>query len=251
MEDFKQILTENSYIRQEEVIFGECDRNEYLCMAGLLGKVASFGGYDYDARGITREVLMEMGYAFLLSRVALKIHHPPRYGDILTVQTWENGAKGAHMQRVFQMKDQTGRLCVSSRSDWILVHPENHKILRPRSFVHEEFIPCPVEIDCPEPKKIVMPKTDLDVLGERKVVWSDLDGNGHLYSGKYGDIVWDFLPEDLQAKSPVEFYLNYSKEATLGQTLELSGAREENAYRMQGVGPDGVCFTALCVYGEE
>ena len=49
MEDFKQVLTEDSYIRQEEVIFGECDRSEKIRMAGLLGKVASFGGYDYDA----------------------------------------------------------------------------------------------------------------------------------------------------------------------------------------------------------
>ena len=158
MEDFKQILTESSYIRQEEVCFGECDRSEKIRMAGLLGKVASFGGYDYDARGVTREVLIGMGYAFLLSRVAVHIHCWPRHGDILTVQTWENGAKGAHMQRVFQMKDQNGTLCVSSRSDWVLVDPVNHKIARPRSFVHETFIPCPVEIDCPQPKKILLPK---------------------------------------------------------------------------------------------
>ena len=148
MEDFKQILTEYSYIRQEEVAFGECDRNERIRMSGLLGKVASFGGYDYDARGMTREVLIEMGYAFLLSRVAVNIHHRPKHGDVLTVQTWENGAKGAHMQRVFEMTDQNGHLCISSRSDWVLVDPVNHKIARPRSFVHEEFVPCPKEIDC-------------------------------------------------------------------------------------------------------
>ena len=202
MEDFKQILTENSYIRQEEVNFGECDRSEKIRMAGLLGKVASFGGYDYDARGITREVLIKMGYAFLLSRVAIKIHRWPQHSDLLTVQTWENGAKGAHMQRVFEMTDQNGQLCVSSRSDWVLVDPLNHKIARPRSFVHEEFIPCPKEIDCEQPKKILLPKEGLEELGCRKVVWSDLDGNGHLYSGRYGDIIWDYLQEDLQEYPP-------------------------------------------------
>ena len=245
MEDFKQILTESSYIRQEEVCFGECDRSEKIRMAGLLGKVASFGGYDYDARGVTREVLIGMGYAFLLSRVAVHIHCWPRHGDILTVQTWENGAKGAHMQRVFQMKDQNGTLCVSSRSDWVLVDPVNHKIARPRSFVHETFIPCPVEIDCPQPKKILLPKEGLEELGVRKVVWSDLDGNGHLYSGRYGDIIWDFLPSDLQDKELKEFYINYSKEATLGQELRIRGVREENTYRVEGVGPEHSCFTAL------
>lgn len=248
VEDFKQILTEYSYIRQEEVFFGECDRSEKIRMAGLLGKVASFGGYDYDARGMTREVLIRMGYAFLLSRVAVKIHRWPRHGDILTVQTWENGAKGAHMQRVFEMTDQEGRLCVSSRSDWVLVDPVNHKIARPRSFVHETFVPCPQEIDCPQPKKILLPKEGLEELGARKVVWSDLDGNGHLYSGRYGDIIWDYLPADLQDLEVKEFYINYSKEATLEQELRIRGFREENAYRMEGVGPHATCFTALCVY---
>ena len=248
MEDFKQILTENSYIRQEEVNFGECDRSEKIRMAGLLGKVASFGGYDYDARGITREVLIKMGYAFLLSRVAIKIHRWPQHSDLLTVQTWENGAKGAHMQRVFEMTDQNGQLCVSSRSDWVLVDPVNHKIARPRSFVHEELIPCPKEIDCEQPKKILLPKEGLEELGCRKVVWSDLDGNGHLYSGRYGDIIWDYLPEDLQDLELKEFYINYSKEATMGQELRIRGFREENTYRMEGVGPASTCFTALCVY---
>ena len=120
MKDFKQILTENSYIRQEELIFGDCDRNENLRMSALLGKIASFGGYDYDARGMTREVLLEMGYAFLLSRLSVRIHQRPKYGETLTVQTWENGAKGVHMQRVFQMKNDEGWLCVSAKSDWIL-----------------------------------------------------------------------------------------------------------------------------------
>ena len=79
-------------------------------------------------------------------------------------------------------------------------------------------------------------------------MWSDLDGNGHLYSGRYGDIIWDFLPEDLQDRELKEFYLNYSKEATLGQELRILGFREKNAYRMEGVGPNATCFTALCVY---
>lgn len=248
MEDFRQILTEYSYIRQEEVIFGECDRSEKIRMSALLGKVACFGGYDYDARGMTREVLREMGYAFLLSRAALHLHRRPQYGDVLTVQTWENGAKGAHMQRVFEMKDQEGRLCVSARSDWILVHPETHKIQRPRSFVHEEFVPCPQEIDCPMPGKVVLPKEGLKELGVRRVVWSDLDGNGHLYSGKYGDIVWDYLPADLQDADPVEFHINYSREATLGEDLRLEGIREDGGYRMEAIGPRGTCFTAHIAY---
>lgn len=246
--DFKQVLTEDSYMRQEELTFADCDRNQRVRMASLVSKVASFGGYDYDARGWTHDKLLELRQAFLLSRVALRIHRCPGVRDVLTVTTWENGARGAHLQRVFEMADQTGALCVSAKSDWILVDPVERKILRPSAFTARPITVCPKEIDCPEPRKIVLPKTGVEDLGERRVVWSDLDGNGHLYSGNYGDIVWDFLPADLQERTPREFYINYSKEATLGETLHLRGVREGEDYIMEGHGPEAVCFTALCKF---
>lgn len=247
MQDFKQKLTENSYTRQEELIFWDCDREKRVRVAALLSKLAAYAGYDYDARGLTHEYLKALREVFLLSRVALRIHHCPMVRDVLTITTWENGAKGAHMQRVFQMKNQNDEVCVSAKSDWILVNPETRKILRPNSFTAKKLTVCPVEIDCPEPKKILLPREGTEYLGKRKVRWSDLDGNGHLYSGNYGDIIWDYLPEDLQLQVPKEFYINYSKEATLGEELELRGIRENGGYRMEGLGNGSVCFTAECV----
>ena len=82
----------------------------------------------------------------------------------------------------------------------------------------------------------------------RTVRWSDLDGNGHLFSGNYGDIIWDALPEDLQAQPPREFQINYSREAVLGDVLRLEGFRSEEGYFVEGLGPRGSCFTALCVF---
>ena len=189
MRDFKQTLTENSYSRQEELIFADCDRNQRARVASLLSKMATFAGYDYDARGLTHDILYANREIFLISRIAMRIHLCPRASDVLTVTTWENGVRGAHMQRVFEMVDQEGRLCVSARSDWILVDPITRKILRPSSFTAKPLTTCDKEIDCPEPKKIVLPHEGLEDLGTRRVVWSDLDGNGHLYSGNYGDIV--------------------------------------------------------------
>lgn len=248
MRDFKQTLTETSYSRQEELTFRDCDRNKRVRVGTLLSKMAVFAGYDYDARGLTHEKLYAMREVFLLSRAALRIHACPRAGDVLTVTTMENGARGAHMQRVYEMADQTGRLCVSAKSDWILVDPITRKIMRPGAFTAKPLTLCGREIDCPDPKKIVLPREGLEDLGVRRVVWSDLDGNGHLFSGNYGDVVWDALPADLRERTPREFYINYSREATLGEDLRLEGFREGGTYRMEGLGPEGACFTALCVF---
>ena len=169
MDSFKTKLTENSYFRQEELTFADCDRNKNARVSALLRKAANYAGYDYDARGLTHEKLLEMREAFLLSRMAVKIHRCPRAREVLDITTWENGVKGAHMQRVYEMADQEGRLCASIRSDWILVDPVTRKILRPGSFTAKPLTVCPKEIDCPEPRKIILPREEAEELGVRTI----------------------------------------------------------------------------------
>ena len=251
MSDLKEVLQETSYLRQKQLIFADCDRYQRVRVSALLNKAAVFAGYDYNARGLTHDVLFDMGEVFLLSRLAMRIHRIPMAGDVLDIATYENGARGAHMQRVYEMKDQTGAVRVSIKSDWILVNPATRKIMRPSAFTAKPLMTCDRVIDCPDPQKITLPRQGLEELGERQVRWSDLDGNGHLFSGRYGDIVWDYLPADLQALPVKEFQINYSREATLGENLRLLGIRDEHGYRIEGLGPDGMsCFTAQCVFGD-
>ena len=249
MKDFRQELYKNGYFRQEELCFADCDRYQRARVSGLLNKAAAYAGYDYNARGLTHDVLFEMGEVFLLSRLAMRIHRIPMAGEVLDIATYENGVKGAHMQRVYEMKDQTGEVRVSVKSDWILVNPATRKIMRPSAFTAKPIQTCDRVIDCPDPKKLLLPHEGVEELGTRQVVWSDLDGNGHLYSANYGDIIWDYLPRDLQERTPREFYINYNHEATLGETLRLVGFRNgDGSYLMEALGPDAACFTALCVF---
>ena len=247
MSDLKEILQENSYMRQHQLIFADCDRYQRARVSTLLSMAAAVAGADYDARGLTYEKLYERREVFLLSRIALRIHRDPKALQVVDVSTWEDGVKGAHMQRVYEITDREG-LLVSVRSDWILVDPVTRHIMRPGTFTAKKLGICPKPIDAPATRKILMPREGVEELGTRKVVWSDLDGNGHVYSGNYGDFVWDYLPADLQEKLPREFFINYSKEATLGQELRMVGVRQENEYLMEGLGPEGVCFSARCVF---
>lgn len=248
MQDFKQRSMENGYFRQEELTFWDCDREQRVRAAALLSKMAAFAGYDYDARGLTHEVLWANREVFLLSRAALKIHDCPRAGDVLDITTWEAGTKAAHMRRNYEMADRDGRVRVSARTDWILVDPGTRKILRPSAFTAKPLMSSDRPLDCPETRKILLPQEGRENLGTRTVRWSDLDGNGHLFSGNYGDIIWDALPEDLQPRVPKELHINYSREAVLGDELRLEGCRSQEGYFVEGLGPHGPCFTALCVF---
>ena len=65
MQDFKQVLTEEMYSRQEELTFWDCDRDMRVRVAAILSKIGAFGGYHYDALGFPREMLIEKGFVFL------------------------------------------------------------------------------------------------------------------------------------------------------------------------------------------
>ncbi|MBQ9348202.1 MAG: acyl carrier protein [Oscillibacter sp.] len=248
---FAQRLYENGYFRQEELKFADCDRNKRLRMASLLSILAAFGGYDYDARGLTHEKLSELRTVFLLSRAAVRLFRTPVYREVLDIRTWEDGPRGPHFHRVFELRDAAGALCAAAKTDWILVDPVSRKILRPASFTARTPGTCPVDIDCPDPKKIRLPREGGEAWGTRRVAWSDLDGNGHLYSGNYGDIVWDALPADLRERPVAEFQINYHKEAALDEELRLSGWRTENGFLMEGQGRTGACFAAECVFAPD
>jgi acyl-ACP thioesterase len=242
----KQCLTENSFSRQEELIFHDCDARGRARLGTLLSLLAASAGHDYDARGLDYRKLYEIRQVFLLSRASLRIHRHPVTGDILTITTWENGTKGAHVRRNYEMADSNGALCVSAKSEWIIVDPESRRILRPDTFTGKALTLCPKEIDCSECRKVLLPREGLLDLGSRKIVYSDLDFNGHIYCGNYGDILWDALPADFQDARLREFAINYSREATLGEELRLKGFRDGSTFLAEGLCGGERCFTCAC-----
>lgn len=245
----EQWFTTTGFARQEEISFSQCDCHQTARLSTLLKECAAMGGHHCDAKGLTYEVLRQQGHAFLLSRMSLSVHAIPVNGQLITIHTWEDGTKGPYFQRVFEWVDGQDTLLVSGRSDWVMVEPESHKICRPDAAIAQFRTNCPKEIQAPKCQKCVLPKEGLIPLGTHQVVWSDLDGNGHVHSGNYGDILWDYLPVDWQSRPLAQFQINYNKEAKLGDTIVVSGlATDETTFQIQGDTARGSCFTAWCSF---
>ena len=60
--------------------------------------------------------------------------------------------------------------------------------------------------------------------------------------------MWDALPADLQGAPLTALYINYSREATLGETVALRGLREDGAYIMEGWLEGERCFSCRCEF---
>ena len=103
--------------------------------------------------------------------------------------------------------------------------------------------------DCIPLTKILVPD-NLEKLGERKILYSDIDGNGHMNNARYGSFVMDFLPSEYQNKSWSDFRINYNKEAVLGEMIELYGTFCDENKKISMIGKQGqnICFEAELFY---
>lgn len=236
------------YFRQETLSFRDCDAKGRIRPGTALAFMAVAAGQDYAARGLGHEALFAMRQVFLLSRLSFRLHRYPLTGETVTLSTWESGVQSAHMGRDYQFTFRDGAPWLSGKSEWILVDPVSRRILRPSTFEGKPLGDYHFPIDCPACQKILLFKKDLEALGVRPVRFSDLDHNGHLFSGNYGEIIWDYLPADLQNADLLDFQINYRKEATLGEELSLWGFRDGNTYRMEGLCGEERCFTCACTF---
>jgi acyl-ACP thioesterase len=208
-----------------------------------LSWIADVAGDDYSARGMPRELLLSRNQVFLISRIAYQARRMPASGEKLVIRTWEKSIEAIWFNRDYEFFGADGALIASATSAWLLCNPETHRILRPRALDHT-LLPTEKTVFCERARQLIAPANGT-VLGERRVVYSDLDANGHLFSAIYGDIFMDFLPKDRRASFYSGFTINYVKEAKEGEVLKLIGAEADGHYTIAGFHAEGgVCFIA-------
>jgi acyl-ACP thioesterase len=98
------------------------------------------------------------------------------------------------------------------------------KYLNPKKYLNEKS--ADVEI----PQKIIFPEGLLTV-NKRKVVYSDIDLNGHVSNIKYLEWFLDIYDYDFLHKNTLaEFELNFLNECRFGQILSISKIEKSNIH---------------------
>ena len=186
------------------------------------------------------------GKGFLLSRMMVKVFTPLRAYEDIEVRTWCVDAKGYNFIRCFSIHrgEETVALAVSH---WALVDIRDGKMLRTTDF-RRDFPYGELPDESVLPRRIRIPASqEMEAVGERRIVYSDLDFNRHMNNTRYPDMICDFLPS-MDGKWVTTLSLSYLREAAFGDTLTVSRTPAEGAedtYLIRTNRPDGaVCLEA-------
>ena len=171
----------------------------------------------------------------------------PVTNEFITIETWEEKPDGIQLNRKYRIVDtESSELLISGSSSWMVVNTETRRIiparhftLRPEPTVQTEFEGLPLG-------KIPVPE-NMEHLDNRVIRFSDLDANGHTNNSRYGDFIMDALPQNLQNADFSDFRINYSHEAVLGETIDISASYNGNETVVVGKQGNSTCFECILI----
>lgn len=184
----------------------------------------------------------ERGLAFILSKTRMALHAPLYTNEDITVRTWTCDSRGFSFSRFYDIR-RGDELIAAADTTWALVDLSSKQLCRVDSF--DLGIENDEPIDVGLPPRFRVPKTEaLSLLGDRRVVYSDLDYNMHMNNTRYADMLCDFLPiEDTGRIRGIS--MSYLHEAAFGDTIKVYRYIEDGKYNFRTVNQDGtVCLEA-------
>jgi acyl-CoA thioesterase FadM len=221
----------------------DTDANRMLQPSRLLAYMQETANLHLLASGMSLDTLRdEKALAFLLSRISIRIYVPLSAHDEIDVETWVCESRGLSFQRCFRIL-RGSTVAAEAFSVWGLLDLNEKKLLPATAFPYQ------IEPDPPlDPSfsaRVRLPAiAQMECAGERRIVYSDIDYNGHMNNTHYPNMLCDFTPS-IERLAVTAITLSFLREATYGHTLKIMRAPRENGYFFRTLDESGeVCLEA-------
>ncbi|MBR1929144.1 MAG: hypothetical protein IJ834_05325 [Paludibacteraceae bacterium] len=192
-----------------KVQYQEVDGNRRLRLYTLENMLLNSAGSNADDTGIGIQYLLEQNCTWVITNMSLEIRYLPTHGERIGIETWVENA--AHMLSVRNFRiyllDSEGEIIKQigqAKSVWAVINITDRTIqnvFEQQVFIDYHYGPALPIGRAPRFHVIDMP----DGEDSHKIVYSDIDYNGHCNSCKY-----------------VEFMLNACEPVALKQMLPQS-----------------------------
>jgi acyl-ACP thioesterase len=226
------------YTEEYRINSHDCDFNGAVKPSAVLRYMHETANLQMKEYGPSNEQLRADNKAFILSKINLSFYRVLRAFDIIRVETWAVESKGASFyrcSRVFKGDD----LIAEMVAVFALVDTVEKKLCRVTD-VTFGFSTEPTMLELDLPARFKIPEgTDLRLIGEYSVNYSDTDMNMHMNNTNYLDVYCDYLPDNKHNRV-ITAVINYQAEAPLGASVKIyRGQDDDGAYYFRTVRDDG------------
>ena len=204
------------YYYEYEIKYQEVDGQKKLRLFNLENYLLEVAGTVADKLGFGIAKLHPRGLTWILTRMSIEMYELPTHCEKVRFETWIES--NAHMLSTRDFRIYSGdRQIGQCKSVWAVLDLEKREIAN----VFDD----PMFEGCVDGEVLDIPRVRMTTIPEptgsvpHKIVYSDIDYNGHCNSCRYLQAMTDAYLPDYYGKK-VRLDINYSKEAMLGETLQ-------------------------------
>lgn len=185
----------------------------------------------------------ELHQAFILSKIYMRFYEVAHAYDDIVVETWTGiESRGFTFYRSFAVK-MGDTVIADALTTWCLLDTIELKLLPVSKFENNFVDEKSINIDMP--RKIKFPTNELEFIGDRKIVYSDIDYNKHMNNTHYPNMLIDFLPspESYRVK---ELMLSFIKGAMYNDVIQIHRCEENGIFYFKALNCDAItCLEAF------
>lgn len=229
---------------------GEVNAEGRMALPLLTAKIIDIATEHANSLGIGNPDMKSLGFGWVLSRIAIEIHHYPRVNEEYTLSTWIESWNRHFSVRNFMISDAEGNPCGYASSVWMVLNwktRENagtsHLNLDPE-MISGETIPI---AKMGKHRPIVMPGEEIHngalvANAPSKIYtfgYSDLDFYRHVNTVRYVSMLLNcFTLEEMDTTEIERIEMWFMRESRYGETVRLM-RRQEDLQTWFGLVDDG------------
>jgi len=203
------------------VLAHDVDGKMHFRLVALERTLLAASGKDADRKGFgTLNLIGEEGISWVLLKFAADIKRLPAEQDKVTIETWVEGVNRLLTTRNFIMRDAAGEILCTASTEWAII---DLKTRRPVDIIRDTNIASFAtgeKVSAELPGKL--PQASGTNIYRHKVVYSDIDYNGHTNSMQYVQWIMDSYPIDKVYDRQIEkFEIVYAREVVYGEDIEV------------------------------
>lgn len=234
-----------NYQRSFTVAVSDADCKGRLKPSAILQYLQDVATDHAEILGVGFGAMFAKNMIWVQTSVQVEILKYPKIGQQITVSTFPFKPGLVECERDYYVFDAEGNEILRAASFWCVLDSETRKIQRSKSyfnFADELYRPDPA-FSAPN-KKVQLP-SEMDVVYDSAVRYSQLDRNGHVNNARYGDFALDsFDGACLNQNDIAAFDIVFMHELRLGDRFKVTHGQGEGL-RFAAADKDGVSLFAM------
>ena len=206
----------------------DVDGKMHFRLVALERALLAASGKDADLHGFgSLNLIGGEGITWVLLKFAVEINSMPVENDRIFTETWVEGVNRLLTTRNFMMRNEAGEVLCTASTEWAII---DIKTRRPVNIIRDtDILDYATGVKVPVELPGKLPQVTAEPAWRHRVVYSDIDFNGHTNSMQYVQWIMDSYPVDRVYDRKIDrFEIVYAHEAVYGEDIEVRYQDLEN-----------------------